>query len=261
MYKKLRNSLLSAAAVLAVAAGLPNNAKADLFQVGFLLDSSGSITSGGWSTIVNGLAGAIPQFLTSSDTYELSVVSFSGTGQTQTIVNKQVISLANIATLQAAITGASFLNGNTNYADGFNAITTVMDPAHSSAAASYLNFATDGQPNQPGSDPAAAGVTARNAAIAAGIDNISIEGIGGSVSVGYLTGSICFPLACTTSPTFDFPAHGFYIPVASTADYAAAVEEKIRVITGVPEPASLAVLGTALLGFGVIRRRQRHNAA
>ena len=44
----------AAAVVIAVAAGAPNDAKAALIKVGFLLDSSGSIGASGWSTIVNG---------------------------------------------------------------------------------------------------------------------------------------------------------------------------------------------------------------
>ena len=82
---------------------------------GFLLDSSGSITSGGWSTIVNGLANAIPQFLATSptDQYQLSVMSFSST--TQTIVTPTIITAGNLATLQSQITFAPFLNANTNF--------------------------------------------------------------------------------------------------------------------------------------------------
>jgi len=256
MFKKLRNSLLSAAAVLAVAVGAPNLAKADLIQVGFLLDSSGSITSSGWTTITQGLANSISQFANQADTYQLSVVSFAS--GVQTIVDKINVTNATLPGLVNDITNAPFLGTNTNCAAAFTAMTTVMNPGPSGAAASYINFATDGQPNEGGGE--AGGVTARNAAIAAGIDNISIEGIGNGVNDGYLKGSICYPGPCTTSPTFDFPAHGFYIPVAGTADYEVAVAEKIRVITGVPEPASLALLGGALLGFGVIRRRQRYNA-
>ncbi len=146
----IKRTAVAAVAVLAVAVGTPNNAKADLFQVGFLLDSSGSITSSGWSTITTGLSNAIAGFVGASDTYELSVMSFSST--TQTIVAPTVVTAANLATLQAAIAGATFLGANTNFNLAFTDMTTLMNPGASGALASFINFATDGVPNEGGGD-------------------------------------------------------------------------------------------------------------
>src|SRR4051794_19483725 len=121
MSKKLRNSLLSAVAVLAVTAGGPHHANAGVFFGGFLLASSGSITSGGWNTITTGLSNAISGFVGASDQYELSVMSFSST--TQTIVSPTIINAGNLATLQGQILGASFLNANTNFSLAFTNMT------------------------------------------------------------------------------------------------------------------------------------------
>ena len=132
-------------------------------------------------------------------------------------------------------------------------MTTLMNPAVGGYAASYINFATDGVPNEGGGEPG--GVTARDAAIAAGIDNISIEGIGSGVNVSYLKGDICYPQACGT--TTNFPGKGFYIAVKDTAAYAEAVQAKIAAIVKAPEPTSMALLGSGVAGIGVLVRRRR----
>ena len=106
---------ITAGAALALTLGttLPAPAGAVTYQVGFLLDSSGSITSSGWGLIKTGLANAIAQFVGKPDSYQLSVMSFSST--TATIINKQIVTSGNLATLQADIMGAAFLNDNTNF--------------------------------------------------------------------------------------------------------------------------------------------------
>ena len=174
---------LFAAATLAVSLTAAAPASAATIQLGFILDSSGSITASGWSTIVTGLSNAILNDipLPGADTYEVSVVSFSST--TQTVLNHVLInSAAARSSAAASVLAATFLNANTNYAIGFSAMQTALtsSPNFSAGGTSYVNFATDGAPNEPTdfATALAAGIVARNNLINAGIDNISIEGIG-----------------------------------------------------------------------------------
>lgn len=96
--------------------------------------------------------------------------------------------------------------------------------------------------------------------IAAGIDNISIEGIGvSSANATFLQDKICHPGPCDTTAPYNFPSQGFYIGVANAQGYADAIGNKIAIVTGqqIPEPASLAILGIGLLGVGAARRLRR----
>ncbi len=254
--KQLRK--LSLGVVSACVMGMaPVASQAANIQLGFILDRSGSIGGSDWNVIIDGLSSAVGSLIPvgGPDTYEISVVSFASTASID-IARFVVSDAAARATLATTIfnlgdgrPGDVYTGGGTNFQAAFSAMTTALTPTIGGAAASYVNFATDGV----GTD----GVAERDALIALGVDNISIEGIGGGVDAVTLQGSYCHPQPCDTTLPYNFPNQGFYVAVANAQAYAAAIRTKIQTVTGqVPEPGTLALVGLALAGVGFTARRK-----
>lgn len=235
----------------------PVASQAASIQLGFVLDRSGSIGSSDWNVIIDGLSSAIGSLIpvSGADTYEISVVSFASSASID-IQNFVVTDAAARTTLATNIfnlgdgrSGDVYTGGGTCFSCAFSAMTTALGPTIGAADASYVNFATDGVGDN--------GVAQRDALIASGVDNISIEGIGGGVNAALLQGSYCHPQPCDTTSPYNFPNQGFYIAVANAQEYAAAIRNKIQVVTGqVPEPGTLALVGLALAGVGFTARRK-----
>lgn len=248
---------------LAVAASIGIAAapvKADTIQLGFILDRSGSIGAGNWNTIVDGLASAIDLIpVGGADTYEVSVVTFAATASIN-IANVLVTNAASRTALATSITNLGdgrsndvYTGGLTNYQDAFAKMLDALD--NTTIGTSYVNFATDGDPTTGGT-----GVAERNALITAGVDNISIEGIGSNIDAANLRTNFCYPGPCDDTAPYNFPTQGFYIGVADAAGYAAAIGNKVRIVTGqVPEPQMIALLGIGLLGLTPLMRRRRQD--
>jgi uncharacterized protein YegL len=256
---------LVAAVALALGAAAPSLTSAATIDLGFIIDESGSISSSEFNTIRTGLANAINTLVPigGANTYRISVVKFDN--DAETVVNRILVDSAAARTsVVNAINGMSQEGGTTNYQAAFSLMQSVLTANNNVLGTAYVNFATDGEPNDPGnnSQAQAAAITARNNLIAAGVDNISIEGIGVSSSAAaFLQGSICYPAPCDSTLPYNFPAQGFYIGVANAAGYAAAIGNKIQVVTGqVPEPGSIALFGTMLLGLGFSARRKAQAA-
>lgn len=246
------------AVLAAIVAMVPAKASAATIQLGFILDSSGSIGSGNWNTIRTGLATAINTYIPvgGDDVYELTVISFSSNAVV--VVSPTLVTDATVrANVATAVQNAAFLGSTTDYADAFAAMQTQLSGTIANAAFSYVNFATDGVP-----DSDAAGRAARNSLIGIGIDNLSIEGIGTGVDAAELQNFYCYPGPCDTTAPYNFPAQGFYIGVANAQGYADAIGNKIQVVTQnpvVPEPGTWTLMCLGLAGVVAARRRARRN--
>jgi hypothetical protein len=122
---------------------------------------------------------------------------------------------------------------------------------------SYVNFATNGFQAD-----AAAGQAARNALIAAGVDNISVEGIGAGVDAADLQDNYCYPGPCDLTVPFNFPTEGFYVGVANAQAYANVIGDKIQAVVNpqpIPEPTTVSLLSIGLGGIALLACRRRTN--
>ena len=254
---KLFNRIGAAFLAGGIAVGAANVTQAGVIQLGFVLDDSGSVGASNYTTIKNGLANAIKTIVPVGSLYEISVVAFS-TNATAVVTRHLIVDNQDRLDVAAAIVADPFDNGGTDLAEAFDLMSTILQGSGLMIDNTYVNLATDGDPNNE-SDA----ITARNNLIAdAGVDNISIEAIGSNLNASFLQDSICYPNAsgCDTTSPFDFPNSGFYIAVADADEYAVAIRNKIAIVTDqdldIPEPGTLAVLAFGLAGFGLTRRRK-----
>jgi hypothetical protein len=232
------------------------SANGGVIQLGFIIDESGSIGSGNYNTIKNGLANAINNFIPTNGQYEISVISFAS-GTQNLVSNVLINSVAARTAVANAVLADTFTGGGTNMTGAFNAMNSLLLASTLEIDASYVNLGTDGVANSPTNAAAARNNLIGTGVGQAGVDNISIEAIGGGVDATFLQNSICYPGPCDTTFPYNFPTQGFYIAVANAEAYAGAIAEKIQTVVDatVPAPAPIALFGLGLAAMGFVRRR------
>jgi len=192
------------------------------FSLCLLNDRTGSIGQTELDTILDGYEAAfrntdIQNNIVAFGPVEVSFVSFAVTASLD-IAPTVLTTAADAENFADAIAALSLTSaGRTNYKDAIETCVANMDLTADKAT---IDIATDGKPNEPQPDPKQQAIDARNAAIAAGVDEINALAIGMTgVVVPFLFDEIIFPDQPSTE--------SFVIEIMDVSEFEDAILEKI----------------------------------
>ncbi|MDK3072219.1 VWA domain-containing protein [Sedimentitalea sp. JM2-8] len=194
-----RTLLAGSVAVMALSTSAAFAAEVDL---GFIVDSSGSVGNSEFSNTMNALKAALNTINISDPnvTYTVSIVSFSDTATKVTATPIRLDSAANLAALNTAIDNAAYIGSTTNYVAAMQAM---KELSGNLGDVSILNFATDGDPVPTTGQDQVTLVAKAGELIGEGWDSMSFEAIGTALDAGdrALLGAMGFDTALNPTPT------------------------------------------------------------
>jgi hypothetical protein len=203
------------------------------WQVAFLVDGSGSISSTEWGLMTNGLAGAIedPTCMPHNGTVELWVIQFAGETATLEIGATVIDSLATAQAVANHIrTGIAKRGGYTPTGEAFKMAREELVAHMNPEAKQFINLITNGHP-QPETTEVPKAIAERNAAIAAGIDEIDSEALGVLPEwLDWLRDEIVYPEPGVQAPPYPEPpgSQGWVRLVETFEEFAEAICDKFE---------------------------------
>lgn len=223
---------------------LPSGGSIDLYE---LLDGSGSIQSGDWTLMKQGLVNSLNAAVTSADYGKLriSVIVFASSAGAPSC-QQSINSAADLTTLNTCILALVQPGGGTCMTCAYNSLITELgvSPLTGANDRSIVDLVTDGVPNNQGTT-----ATAVTTAIAAGLDSNIALGVG-SANTAFLA-SITHPGASPGPidpvPLPDPLVQGFVVTANSFADFEAAMTEKLGGFVGTVVGGELLSIDTTAL--------------
>jgi uncharacterized membrane protein/uncharacterized protein YegL len=195
-------------------------------QLCIAMDGSGSISAAEFQLMVGGLAAAMRDSMAvpPNATIEFSIIQFAGSTRTE-IAPVVIVNEDAAEWVAQQIEQIEQINGGTPMQDAIDLCTDLLmnSPHTTHALRQVINMVTDGEPNNPG-----ATITARNNAIAEGVDQINAEAIGVTeAAIAFLRDELVFPEPGYEAPPFIPGQGGFVIRADTFEEFVESIGQKV----------------------------------